>query len=524
MKSLHGKLRNFTFCLLTLAIPLLFLRFGAGGVSALAQGPGSSTDDTAIGDAPVIREHLDQASINDGRIRFQELFDAGERLFAARFNILDGQGRPSAVGGGMPVKRVPGVDRTKLSRTPAFVQSSGPTANSCAGCHFQPFVGGAGDFAVNVHVTANDLDPPTESFATEFGDERTSLGLIGAGVIELLAREMTADLHRIRDEAIQQAVRVVQPVTAALTTKGVDFGRITVMPTGMINTSAVQGVDPDLIVKPFHQKGVVISLRQFSNNAFNHHLGMQSVERFGRERTGTDDFDEDGVRDEISVGDVTAISVWQAALGIPGRVYPASGNRRRAMDRGEELFSTVGCASCHRPFLVLNNPVFTEPGPFNPAGNLRLQDVARPFAFDVTREGMRPRPSREPNGTVLVRAFTDLKRHVIGDSDFPHFLNERIVHAGVPTNQFITRKLWDIGNTEGYGHRGDLTTISEAILAHGGEARAARDGFARLPKPDQAAIVEFLKSMQILPEGSASVFASEEQVNHLKRQKHAVEK
>ena len=37
---------------------------------------------------------------------------------------------------------------------------------------------------------------------------------------------------------------------------------------------------PSLIIRPFHQSGTVISLRQFTNNAFQH-LGIQPEERGG---------------------------------------------------------------------------------------------------------------------------------------------------------------------------------------------------------------------------------------------------
>jgi cytochrome c peroxidase len=73
----------------------------------------------------------------------------------------------------------------------------------------------------------------------------------------------------------------------------------------------------------------------------------------------------------------------------------------------------------------------------------------------------------------------------------------------VPVDQFLTRKLWDVGNTAPYGHRGDLTTISEAILHHAGEARQQREKFAALAKDQQAEIVEFLKQLQVLPPGSS---------------------
>ena len=58
-------------------------------------------------------------------------------------------------------------------------------------------------------------------------------------------------------------------------------------------------------------------------------------------------------------------------------------------------------------------------------------------------------------------------------------------------------KLWDVGNTAPYGHRGDISTITEAILLHGGEGRVARDAFEAASVADQKAVVAFLKSLQI---------------------------
>ncbi|MBI3951126.1 MAG: hypothetical protein HY314_11815 [Acidobacteria bacterium] len=95
-----------------------------------------------------------------------------------------------------------------------------------------------------------------------------------------------------------------------------------------------------------------------------------------------------------------------------------------------------------------------------------------------------------------------MKRHIICDDRDPFFRNEQVIQGGVPVDQFITRKLWDVGSSAPYGHRGDLTTISEAILHHGGEARPVRERFAALPAEVQADIVAFLKTLQVLPEGS----------------------
>ena len=47
---------------------------------------------------------------------------------------------------------------------------------------------------------------------------------------------------------------------------------------------------PSLVFRPFHQAGRVVSLREFSNNAFNQHHGIQPEERVGKDT----DPDEDG--------------------------------------------------------------------------------------------------------------------------------------------------------------------------------------------------------------------------------------
>ncbi|QTD52713.1 di-heme oxidoredictase family protein [Sulfidibacter corallicola] len=453
-----------------------------------------------IGDGPIVREHMDQQLIESGDLDFWKVFDHGEFLFAAKFNTYDGQGRPGTTGGGDA--RVPGS-------APAFIRTSAPESNSCAGCHNDPLPGASGDIVANVFVLAQTLDPVTDSVSPQFSNERNTLGMHGAGLIELLAREMTAELQALRDAAVSEAAEAGNSVSKMLQTKGVSFGRLTAAADGTVDYSEVEGIDHDLLLKPFHQKGVVVSLREFTNNAMNHHHGMQSVERFGAARTGTDDFDQDGVSDELSVGDITATTVWQAALATPGQVIPNDPVVARAIIRGERTFSRVGCDSCHKPELVLDSPIFTEPNPYNPDGNLQVSEVTSVFSFDVTQLGDSPRPEKTNSGKVVVRAFTDLKRHNLCDEDYNHYCNEELVQGGVPTEQFLTRKLWDVGNTAPYGHRGDLTTMTESIHYHGGDARESRDRFFALSEMQRAEVIEFLKSLQILPEGSAYLVVDE---------------
>jgi len=51
--------------------------------------------------------------------------------------------------------------------------------------------------------------------------------------------------------------------------------------------------------------------------------------------------------------------------------------------------------------------------------------------------------------------------------------------------------------------------MREAVLAHHGEAEASGRAFRALPKYDQDSIIEFLKSLQILPAGAGSLCVDE---------------
>jgi hypothetical protein len=449
----------------------------------------------ALGDGPAVAEHMQQEDIDAGLIGFEELFEHGRELFVAKFNHYDGQGRPATTGTGVP--RHP-------EGQPLFIRTSGPDANSCAGCHNDPFVGGAGDNVANVFVLAQALDPVTQSIEPQFSNERNTLGMQGSGAIEMLAREMTAELQARREAGLEQARQSGGAVRVRLRAKRVAFGELFAYPDGSVDGSAIEGVDADLVIRPFHQKGAVVSLREFSNNALNHHHGMQSVERFGVAVTGTDDHDADGVIDELSVGDLTALTVFQAALAVPGQVFPDSHEARRAVLKGERTFAKVGCSGCHRPSLDLDSAYYSEPNPYNPPGNLHPGEVSQSFTFDLTKEGELPRLEPKRQGGARVRAWTDLKRHNLCDAEIRHYCNELVVQAGIPTELFLTRKLWDVGNSGPYGHRGDLTTLTGAIAAHGGEARKSRLAFDALPQGKRDEVIEFLKSLQMLPPGTPS--------------------
>ncbi len=456
--------------------------------SASAQGDPATWSERAIA------QHIDFNAVA-GTLTgdaLDKLVLAGQVLFTARFTAEDGAGRPLATQAIIPTLR-------PMPAPFDFLRTAGPDSNGCSSCHRDPAPGGAGDFTVNVFVSEgfesvnfNNLDP-------SFSSERGTNALFGDGLIELLAREMTADLQGLRADVLAQARAAGQPATIELVTKGVSFGSLTAYPDGLVDLSQIEGVDTDLIVRPFGQKGVFGSLRQFTINAANAHHGMEADERFGARWTGRIDFDGDGYANELTTGDITALVAFQATLPSPTQVIPDDPDWQAAAALGEDLFNSFDCTACHRTSLPLSSSLFIDPSPLDQAGTLRLGEVASPVVIDLARLAWMAGLDRDENGNILVPLFGDLKRHRIADSEVGVLGNELLSQRFVEPDVFITAELWGVGSTAPYGHRNDLTTLDAVIRAHGGEGRTARDLYVGASEAEQSAIIAFLRTLVIVP-------------------------
>lgn len=441
---------------------------------------------TALGEAgKSVEGRLDKTALD-------KLRNIGETLFVSRFTNLDGLGRPLATQAIVPTLRKHPSPSGEFSRT------AGMDANSCASCHNEPFAGGAGDFTTNVFVSEGFESADFDSTDPQFSNERGTNSLFGDGLLELLAREMTAELQAERRSALRQAAKEGRDVRVALNAKGIDFGHLTASPDGMVAMNELDGVDMDLVIRPFTQKGVMTSLRQFTVNAMNQHEGMEAVERFGDRFTGTSDFDGDGVKDELSDGDISALVAWQATLPPPVQKIPDDPRWQKAAAEGEGNFQRFGCEACHKPYLPLSSLEFSDPGPVDVAGTLNVTQVKQPAIYDLgLMDWAKTRLKRNAKGEYLVPLFGDLKRHTMTDSGIEVFGNELLPQRFVDRNIFMTAELWGVASTAPYGHRNDITTLNEVILAHAGDARAARDAYAAASEEDRSNLIAFLKTLVI---------------------------
>jgi hypothetical protein len=469
-------------------------------------------------------EHVEQAElmalVTSGRQHeaFEQAFEAGDEFFETEFNAVAGGG--ANVGDGSRFTRIPRADLDGPGQWASHVplRKTGPNALACNSCHIQLFDDGAGSAVSNVHRDG--------LHSGEIGKfiQRNTPHVFAPGAIQRLAEEMTVELQRLRDQAAAQAC-TFGSATVSLASKGVSFGRLIAKRASRVGTcsvtydaSRVQGISPDLVVRPFQWKGSVASLRDFNRDASHNEIGVQAVEFVGDNLDG----DGDGVANEATVGDMTALTVYLAAQPRPttslelerlGLIDPLPGAERARIVGGQGVFNKIGCDSCHRPRLLIDDPVFREPSAHPafrdarfPGGQDPLAagvDPKFPILFDLTRDQPDNRIDDGAGGVIrlgslvadnrgraIVELYGDLKRHDLGSR-----LAESIDEVGTGAATFLTENLWGLASTGPYLHDGRATTIAEAILEHGGEAAGSRAAFLRLPYPAQQALIAFLNSL-----------------------------
>jgi cytochrome c peroxidase len=527
---------------------MVALAFFGSGVSAwaLITGSGdrtivSNVEGTAIG---AIGGHVVQATLTNQVIAgqnataFADAFEFGDELFASSLNAAEGGG--ANVGQGSRYTRMPRADLNGAGQWGQHVpaRSTGPNATNCVTCHNMPADDGGGDSAGNVHRDALHTGKLNQMIT------RNAPAVFGLGGLQKLAEEMTTDLQNLRNTN-RTALGCGTTTTAgtrtvALTSKAVNFGTLVITHTGGSTactealsapvTGGAKSLSADLVIRPYQWKGANAFIRDFVRGAEHNELGNQGTELLGSPTVdpATVDGDGDGVKNELFVGDITALTLYQAGQPRPttrqelaslGKIPALTSQENSDIAAGSAVFDQLGCQTCHVRQLVANDVIFREPSAnanFRDAGNVfpngrtytaSSLDVAHPVSFDITRDSPENAATHTANGQTLgsfvrdaqghaiVSLFGDLRRHDVGRG-----LDEEVDEVGTGKDVFMTENLWGVGSTAPYLHDGRAVTLTEAILEHGGEAQAARDAFAAAGTTAQKRLVVFLKNQVLFKE------------------------
>ncbi len=380
---------------------------------------------------------LDQTRIARGCVSLPELVDLGRALFLRRRSA-----------GGRRFQR----------------GNQGPDASACVDCHWKGGFAGAGGRADNTFMLGDGETPGTH-------ERRNPPALWGSGWVDLLGREMTAELRGQALALQRQAEEEGADLRARLSAKGVDFGELRASPEGL-DASGVVGVDPDLVIKPLGWKGTAATLRDFARESARQHFDL-----------------------ELGGGQLSAVVAFLATLDAPRPFVPTEGGERGPPLSGEldfvdapeftlrwlegaATFGELGCEACHVPFLPLESAVYPLEG----------------RSIDLDTEAARPHPERREDGTWLVPVFSDFKRHDLGEG-----LAGPQVQAGLGPSVYLTRRLWGVAQTSPWLHDGSGSSFDETILRHGGEAAPMRQAFEALSEDRRADLRVFLLSLRRAP-------------------------
>ena len=176
---------------------------------------------------------------------------------------------------------------------------------------------------------------------------------------------------------------------------------------------------------------------------------------------------------ELNDTEITRLVKYISLLGVPAR-------RNYAVTTGENLFSSIGCAACHRESMITSE--------YHPLAELRGQTI---------------------------RPYSDMLLHDLGSS-----LADNLAEGNASGSEWRTAPLWGIGHTQsvlvgdtkandsvslagdvndinriGFLHDGRARTIDEAIRWHGGEAQSSVDNYNSLSASDKQSLLDFLETL-----------------------------
>ncbi len=178
---------------------------------------------------------------------------------------------------------------------------------------------------------------------------------------------------------------------------------------------------------------------------------------------GTSLFPDSG-KTELSDEDLSHLVTYMRLVSVPGQ----RNHSDPQVLQGEQIFKTVGCASCHVTDVVT--------GANHPFVELRNQDI---------------------------KPYTDLLLHDMGTdlADSSGVAASDDAAAPPAASEWRTPPLWGTGllatinNHTGLLHDGRAAGVLEAVLWHGGEAEATKQRVMMLPAADRAALIAFVQSL-----------------------------
>jgi CxxC motif-containing protein (DUF1111 family) len=363
-----------------------------------------------------------------------------------------------------PGEPVPGLSESELSdfhagkvlfnRVFTPEEGLGPAfnENQCSACHTVPAAGGTTGFERIVKATRYDGPGACDALSHEGGENVRSQAtplLRAHGTPPGTTPPSATEIGRFHTPFLfgLGLVEAIPEETIAAGADPDDEGG------DGISGRAARG--PDGRLTRFGRKADVATIDEFTRSALLHEMGLTSrasdrdLVNGQPPPPGTDPVPEP----EVDERTVELLAAFTRFLAPSEPVAPWSRGQADTLRAGGRLFEDIGCTGCHTPAM--------RTGP----SAVRALD------------------------RKTVHLYSDLLLHDMGPA-----LSNVCAYDAAP-QELRTAMLMGLQHREFFLHDARAIDLRDAILAHGGEAQAVRDAFARLPFLRQELVLTFLRSL-----------------------------
>jgi CxxC motif-containing protein (DUF1111 family) len=288
---------------------------------------------------------------------------------------------------------------------------------------------------------------------------RLSLNLLGDGFVEAVADQTFVDLAKEQCKSSHQKI----------------CGQVLYVP--IVEAPGQMGVGR------FGWKDQHASLLSFSGDAYLNEMGitnrLQPNEVTSICNSATEPNDPVG---SDGLSDIDHFARFIRASKAPARDAQVANSV--AAKTGLALFNKIGCATCHVETLTtapagtkINGGTFGIPAALgsvtlHPYGDFLMHDVG--------------------TGDGILQAIREHYGHKVFQQ-MAGYLSKQDFESS--RNKIRTAPLWGVRLRPRLMHDGTSLTLLEAITRHHGEANHVTQQFQKLKRPEQEAIIEFLKSL-----------------------------
>jgi CxxC motif-containing protein (DUF1111 family) len=288
---------------------------------------------------------------------------------------------------------------------------------------------------------------------------RLSVNLLGDGFIEAIADQTLVDLSKQQCQS----------------SHGKICGQVLYVP--IVEAPGQMGVGR------FGWKDQHASLLSFAGDAYLNEMGitnrLQPNEITSLCNTSSEPNDRPG---QDGLADIDHFARFIRATKAPARDSQIASSS--TAQKGLALIEKIGCVTCHVPTLTtapagtkINGGTFTIPAALGsmtvrPWGDFLMHDVGTGDGIlQATREHYGHQVFQQMSGYLSKQNFESSR------------------------NKIRTAPLWGVRLRPRLMHDGSSLTLLDAITRHRGEASHITQQFEKLKRPDQDAIIEFLKSL-----------------------------